>query len=248
MPPLRKSLAEVDVAGDLEPGQGCLAVVAQVPWEWQWRPASAPRSRPAPRPGSVSGAETTAHSSTAGWRRRRVLDLDRRDVLAAADDDVLRAILDQDVALIVDHGHVAGVEPAVADRLGSWLRDRCSSRPSRCSIGRRSRRSGRRPRGRRCRPLWTTRIRTPGSGQPVIAWRSWRRSGGSASVRKRRGVRQRQDRARFRSGRTRRSSGTPELLLEPAIRVGDEGAPPMIAWLQARQVVLRPARSGAERR
>ncbi len=48
--------------------------------------------------------------------RERVLDVDRRDVLAAPDDDVLRAVLDQDVALLVEGGHVAGVEPAVADR------------------------------------------------------------------------------------------------------------------------------------
>ena len=51
----------------------------------------------------------------------RDLDLDRRDVLAGADDDVLRAVLDQDVARVVDRGHVAGVEPAVADRRGRRL-------------------------------------------------------------------------------------------------------------------------------
>ena len=49
-------------------------------------------------------------------RAERDLDLDRRDVLAGADDDVLRPVLDQDVAGLVDRRHVAGVQPAVADR------------------------------------------------------------------------------------------------------------------------------------
>ena len=45
-----------------------------------------------------------------------VLDLDRRDVLAAGDDDVLLAVRDRDVAELVDRPAVAGVEPAVDDR------------------------------------------------------------------------------------------------------------------------------------
>ena len=51
-----------------------------------------------------------------------VLHLDRGDVLAAPDDDVLGAVLDQDVAFLVESGHVAGVEPAVADGRGRCLR------------------------------------------------------------------------------------------------------------------------------
>ena len=46
-----------------------------------------------------------------------LLDLERRDVLAAGDDDVLRAVLDLDVAVRVPHRQVAGVEPAAAERL-----------------------------------------------------------------------------------------------------------------------------------
>ncbi len=42
-----------------------------------------------------------------------VLDLDRRDVLAAADDHVLLAVGDRHVAVVVDRAAVAGVEPAV---------------------------------------------------------------------------------------------------------------------------------------
>ena len=41
-----------------------------------------------------------------------VFHLDRRDVLAAGDDDVLAAVLDLDVAVGVLHGQVAAVEPA----------------------------------------------------------------------------------------------------------------------------------------
>ena len=50
------------------------------------------------------------------------LDLDGGDVLAAADDDVLEAVADLGVAVRVDHGRVAGVEPAVADRGGRGVR------------------------------------------------------------------------------------------------------------------------------
>src|SRR5215211_9352814 len=42
----------------------------------------------------------------------RVLDLDRGDVLAARDDDVLRAILELDVAVRMLDAEVAGMEPA----------------------------------------------------------------------------------------------------------------------------------------
>ena len=46
-------------------------------------------------------------------RRERALDLDRRDVLAARDDDVLGAVPDLDVAVGMHHREVAGAEPAV---------------------------------------------------------------------------------------------------------------------------------------
>ena len=47
-----------------------------------------------------------------------VFDLDRRDVLAAGDDDVLLAVGDGEVAVVVDPPAVTGVEPSVADDLG----------------------------------------------------------------------------------------------------------------------------------
>src|SRR3954464_12781826 len=46
-----------------------------------------------------------------------LLDLARVDVVAAADDHVLLAVDDEEVAVLVDAGHVARVEPAVAQDL-----------------------------------------------------------------------------------------------------------------------------------
>ena len=46
----------------------------------------------------------------------RVFHLERADVLAAGDDDVLAAVLDLDVAVGLQHREVAGVEPAAGER------------------------------------------------------------------------------------------------------------------------------------
>ena len=48
---------------------------------------------------------------------QRVLDLDRRDVLAAGDDDVLRAVAELHVAVGVLDAEVAGMEPAAGEGL-----------------------------------------------------------------------------------------------------------------------------------
>ena len=48
---------------------------------------------------------------------QRVLDFERADVLAAADDDVLAAVLDLDVTVGLHHRQVAGVKPAPGERL-----------------------------------------------------------------------------------------------------------------------------------
>ena len=48
---------------------------------------------------------------------QHVLDLDRGDVLAAGDDDVLGAVLDDDVAVLIEHAEVAGVKPAAGKGL-----------------------------------------------------------------------------------------------------------------------------------
>ena len=58
-----------------------------------------------------------AATITAGMAVQHVLDFLRGDVLAARDDDVLRAVLDLDVAVGMHHREVAGVEPAAAERL-----------------------------------------------------------------------------------------------------------------------------------
>ena len=59
------------------------------------------------------GIAITAASAIAGMRHQRVLEVDRGDPLAARLDHVLRAVLDHHVALRVERGDVAGLEPAV---------------------------------------------------------------------------------------------------------------------------------------
>ena len=52
-------------------------------------------------------------------RGDRLLDLGRRDVLAAADDHVLHPVGDREEAVGVEHAHVAGAVPAVGvERVG----------------------------------------------------------------------------------------------------------------------------------
>ena len=53
---------------------------------------------------------------------QHLLDLERGNVLAARDDDVLRAVLDLDIAVGVHDREVAGVEPAAAERLAGRVR------------------------------------------------------------------------------------------------------------------------------
>ena len=69
--------------------------------------ASPHSSRPDPRPPlpARSGAEQHA------------LDLDRRDVLSPADDDVLEAVADLQVAVRVHHRGIAGVKLPARERL-----------------------------------------------------------------------------------------------------------------------------------
>ena len=53
---------------------------------------------------------------------QHLLDLDRGNVLAAGDDDVLRAVLDLDIAVGVHDREVAGMEPAAGERLPGRFR------------------------------------------------------------------------------------------------------------------------------
>ena len=55
----------------------------------------------------------TAASATAGMLVEHLLDLARVDVVAAADDHVLLAVDDVEVAVLVLAADVAGGEPAV---------------------------------------------------------------------------------------------------------------------------------------
>ena len=98
-----------------------------------------------------------------------VLDVGRREVLAArGDDDVLLAAGDGEVAVLVERAEVAGVQPAVVDRAEGWRRRSCSSR-------------------RRCAGRWirispSSAILTsqPGSARPTVPslWSLDRRGGG----------------------------------------------------------------------
>jgi len=46
---------------------------------------------------------------------QHVLHFDGRDVLAGRDDDVLRAVLELDIAVLMDDAQVAGMEPAALE-------------------------------------------------------------------------------------------------------------------------------------
>ena len=86
----------------------------------------APGLRTSPRPGPPAPRSrwrtpTATTSSTSGCWRTAALDLERRDVLAAAADRVLDAIDEEEIAVGVLPEQVAGVEPAVAPDRGRRL-------------------------------------------------------------------------------------------------------------------------------
>ncbi len=62
------------------------------------------------------------HLLHGGMVQQTSLDLDRRDVFATADDDVLQPVADLGVPVRVDDGGIAGVEPAIADCLRRGFR------------------------------------------------------------------------------------------------------------------------------
>ena len=73
------------------------------------------------------------HLGHAGRRQQHLLDLARIDVGAAADQQVLAAVLQGEEAVVVQAADVAGPEPAVAQRRRPSPRGCASSRPSRVS-------------------------------------------------------------------------------------------------------------------
>src|SRR5215813_327373 len=58
------------------------------------------------------------HLGDCGMQRQAAFDLDRRDVLAAADDHVLDAAGDEEIAITVEIAGIAGELPALAQGLG----------------------------------------------------------------------------------------------------------------------------------
>src|SRR5262245_58921425 len=66
------------------------------------------------------------HSNNCALQNERVgidclFDFDGRDVLAARYDDVLLAVDDQEIALLINQSHVAGVQPAAAQSLSGFF-------------------------------------------------------------------------------------------------------------------------------
>ncbi len=118
------------------------------------------------------GMPATPTSSTAGCAEMHFLDLARPDLEAARLDHVLLAIDEEDVAVLVHVGEVAGVQPrsAVAVRAAATRRSRagCSSTRS-CAAARAG--ASRRPRRRQHRAspssASTMRTSTSGSGRPI---------------------------------------------------------------------------------
>src|SRR5262249_58336310 len=62
------------------------------------------------------------HFRDRGMQRQAAFDLHRRDVLAAADDHVVDAAGDEEIAVAVEISGVAGEIPALAQRLGIRVR------------------------------------------------------------------------------------------------------------------------------
>ena len=104
--------------GDLEAGQLGPAVLDQLVGAWRSRPGAGRRTPPAPRPSARRGGPTTAASSTGVVLVEHALDLGAGDVLAARHDHVLEPVDDEEVAVVVAHADVAGVEPAAGERGG----------------------------------------------------------------------------------------------------------------------------------
>src|SRR5215475_831177 len=62
------------------------------------------------------------HLGDCGMQRQAALDLDRRDILPAADDHVVDAAGDEEIAITVDVAGIAGEIPAAAQCLGVRVR------------------------------------------------------------------------------------------------------------------------------
>src|SRR5206468_4808753 len=63
------------------------------------------------------GHADNAHFLNRWMAKQHAFDFHRRDVLAAADDDVFHAVANFNVSVGMHHGAIAGMKPSVADDL-----------------------------------------------------------------------------------------------------------------------------------
>ena len=114
-----------------------------------------------------------------GMGHEPVLEVDARDPLSPALDEVLAAVGDLQEALGVDGDHVAGLEPAVLEAGGASAR-RCSSWPPPRARAPAARPGSRRPRAPPGPPRSSPAPRPPPPGVPCLARMRKRSASGSA--------------------------------------------------------------------
>src|SRR6476660_2549337 len=110
-----RQLAEMNGLRALEAGQARLAVVDNFLLSHRGAVAQDNEGLRCLAPIIVRNADHR-YLEHGGMRGNGLLNLDRRDVLATANDDVLGPVAQFDVAVRVHHPEVAGVEPAAAER------------------------------------------------------------------------------------------------------------------------------------
>ena len=119
---------EPDLARVLVGGDALLDELAQLGRRVASAPALSATAAPTSSPSSSCGIADHGGLAHRGVLVEDLLDLARVDVVAAADDELLLAVDDEEVAVLVDAADVAGAEPAVGvDRLGGRLRAASSS-------------------------------------------------------------------------------------------------------------------------
>ena len=135
---------------------------------------------------------------------QHLLDLVRRDVLAAAADRVLHAVDEAERAVGLAHDAVAGVEPAGCATPRRVLLGACRSSRSRTRTARRRAARARRPRraGSSASSSSTTRASKPGCSQPIVPRRGASGAARDDEVRLGRAV-------AFEQSRRRCARGTP---------------------------------------
>ena len=118
---------EGDVLRHLELGQLGAAVLDAARRRSRSRPSRSDDERHRHLAPPLVGAADHRHLEHRLVLVEHPLDLGAGDVLAARHDHVLEPVDDEEVAVVVAHADVAGVEPAAGERLARWPRDRASS-------------------------------------------------------------------------------------------------------------------------